>query len=150
MTTLTRPSALLVALLVALGLNLFLGSVIAGQWMQAESAPARWDAASLIERRAAQLSAADAQVLREVFVARQGALDAEIEALRAAREEARAAIGAAELEVAQLAAAFAEVRVRTTDLQAGFHDLYLEVAPQLSREGRSTLLERRARSGGSE
>lgn len=149
MTALTRPSALLVALLVALGLNLFLGSVIAGQWMQAESAPARWDAATLIERRAEQLSAADARVLREAFAARQAQLDADLEALRAAREEARVAIGAPELEVGQLAAAFAEVRARTTDLQAGFHDLYLEVAPQLSREGRSTLLERRGRSGDS-
>jgi uncharacterized membrane protein len=148
MTTLSRPSALLVALLVALGLNLFLGSVIAGKWMQAESAPARWDVASLVERRAEQLSAADARVVREAFAARQAQLEADLEALRAAREQARAAAAAAELEVEQLAAALALVRARSSDLQAGFHDLYLEVAPQLSREGRSTLLERR-RPGGS-
>jgi uncharacterized membrane protein len=150
MSTLSRPGILTLALLVALALNLFLGSVIAGQWMQAESAPATWDAAALIERRAARLPEAEARVLRHAFAARQAQLDADLEALRAAREQARAAIATEPLDLQGLAAALSEIRVRSSDLQAGFHDLYLEVAPQLSREGRTLLLERRSRSGGSD
>jgi len=136
-----QPRTLAVALLVALALNLFLGSVIAGHWMQ--SSQRSWSATSIVERRAERLPGADATVLRTVFEARRADLEASFDALRAAREQARAAAGAEPFEAEVLAGALAEVRARTHDLHEGFHELYLEVAPRLSAEGRRALFERR-------
>jgi uncharacterized membrane protein len=131
---------LVIALLAALALNLFLGSVIAGHWMQPE--PRIWNAAAIIERRAERLPEADAAVLRATFAEHREALERHFEALRASRAQARAAAGRAPFDRRALAAALADVRSRTDALQRSFHDLYLDVAPQISADGREALFER--------
>lgn len=141
MTWIRQSRTLAVALLVALALNLFLGSVIAGHWMQ--GGQRSWSATSIVERRAERLPATDAEVLRAAFEARSTDLEASFDALRDAREQARAAAGAEPFDAEALAGALAEVRARTHHLHEGFHELYLEVAPQMSAEGRRALFERR-------
>jgi uncharacterized membrane protein len=135
----STPRMLAIALLATVALNLFLGSVIAGHWLRAE--PRGWSAATLIERRAERLAAPDAALLRAAFAQRQADLDGRFEALRAARAAAREAVAAEPLDVDALAAALAEIRARTDATQAGFHELYLALAPQLSPAGRRALFE---------
>lgn len=146
MAWLWHRRTLVVALLAAVALNLFLGSVIAGHWMQAS--PTGWNAGSMIERRAARLPEADAVLLRAAWAERGAEVEGRYEDLRAARERARASAAAEPFETAALAAALAEVRARTHALQQAFHQLYLEIAPRLSAEGRRGLFERRRRADG--
>jgi uncharacterized membrane protein len=137
-----------IALVVSLGLNLFLGGVMLGRGF-GQSADG-WGLGEHgvrvnIERILKALPDADRRIARARFADRREAIAGKFAALREARRAVGAAMGAEPFEAAVLATAFATVRERTGDVQASLQAIVVEVAPELSPEARAIIAEGRWR-----
>jgi len=96
-------------------------------------------AAARIERLAAPLPAADAEKLRAVFRAREGAAEGAREALNRALEHLQTALRAQPFDPAQLRAALNEIRAARPVYEQVMADIYLAGASAMSPEGRAKL-----------
>lgn len=137
------------ALLLSLGLNLFLGGVMAGRFFgphdgaDLELNPGKLRAG--IERVLSVLPEPDAKVMRDMFEAQRGGLRERILALQAARKAVGAALKAEPFDAAAFTVAYETMQARTQDVQAVVHGVIKAAVPRLSAEGRAAIAERRWR-----
>ena|SRR2546423_6617668 len=96
-------------------------------------------AAARIERLAAPLPAADAEKLRAVFRAREGAAEGAREALNRALEHLQAALRTQPFDSGQLRAALAEIRAARSVYEQVMADIYFAGASAMSPDGRIKL-----------
>ena len=141
MTTLwTHRLAL--ALTVSVALNLFLAGAFVGGWITRDGAglhPAAGGPApdySVAEFIRALPPGALAEAERAVG-ARSGDVGSRIDGLRRAREAVIAALARQPLDADAVAAAFAELRLRSRDLQAALHEVVSDVAGRLGPADRT-------------
>ncbi len=126
--------ALLVALFLSLGANLFLGGLFAGGALRGGDAPrpARALAAFL-----GSLPEEARPLLRESFRSRRPELRAKIAAMAEARGEIAELLARDDLDRARLDAALVKLRARTTEVQALLHEIVAEAMMELPPEVRA-------------
>lgn len=130
---------LLAVTLISVSLNLMVAGWLLGQRM---AAPERMERGML--RQIAQSLPEEVRApLREEVRSRRGELFRAFRALRVAREEVRAAIGAEPFDRERLAAALAEQRRRMNALQTQLHEAMLATASDLDAEARQRWSEAR-------
>lgn len=142
-------TVLAVALLLSLGLNLFLGGAIAGRMFGQRSGGAlEMTPANLkvgIERVLRVLPEADATVMRGMFEAQRGDLRQRFVALQRARKAVGEALRAEPFDAAAFAAAYETMQARSQEVQAAVHGVIKAAVPQMSAEARLAIAERRWR-----
>lgn len=137
------------ALLVSLGLNLFLGGIVAGRGVGArggidfQMTPANLKQG--IERVMRVLPPADAEVMRGLFEAQRPEIRQRFEALQQARKAVGAALKAEPFDATVFNAAYATMQARTQEVQAAIHGVIKAAVPRLSPEARRAIAERRWR-----
>ena len=144
-------TVLAVALLLSLGLNLFLGGAMAGRMFgqrsggggALEMTPANLKIG--IERVLRVLPVADATIMRGMFEAQRGDLRQRFVALQRARKAVGEALRAESFDPAAFAAAYETMQARSQEVQAAVHGVIKAAVPQLSAEGRLAIAERRWR-----
>lgn len=150
MVTFTPRAAkwLLAGLIVSLGLNLFLGSMIFGRHfhrphgeMFAERAVPAADRPlrRIAQRMFASIPDDQRPILESAFAEQRPKLAAASQASRDAREKVRLALQAEPFDPAALDRAFAELRARTDDVQSVMHITIAGAAAKMSGEGRKHL-----------
>lgn len=139
-----------VALVVSLGLNLFLGGVIAGHRLGPRGdfdwqlTPAKLRLG--MERVLRALPENDAKVVRGLFEAQRPDIAQRFQALQDARKAVGAALKAEHFDPAAFTAAYEAMQARSQELQAAVHAVIKAAIPQLSAEGRAAIAERRWRN----
>lgn len=152
MVTFTPRAAkwLLAGLIVSLGLNLFLGSMIFGRHffrphgdMFAERAVPAADRPlrRIAQRMFASIPDDQRPILESAFAEQRPNLSAASQAARDAREKVRVALGTEPLDQAALDRAFAELRDRTEEVQKVMHTAIGSAAAKMTPEGRKRLAE---------
>jgi uncharacterized membrane protein len=132
-------------LLASLALNLFFVGIAGALIVRshaaapAPSAPVDRSVAARIERLAATLPAADAEVLREEYRARSGAVEPVRDAFRRAQDSAREFLRAEPFDVGALRAAMAQTRAARQALDQALQDVIASAAAQMSPAGRRKL-----------
>jgi uncharacterized membrane protein len=132
----------------SLALNLFfvgtIGALVLRHYV-APSQPAVTErprtAAARIERLAAPLPAADAEVLRAAFRARAADAEGAREALTRAYERVQAVLRAQPFDATQLRAAMADARAARPTYEQVMQDIFAAGAAGMSPEGRAKLAE---------
>ncbi|MDJ0943167.1 MAG: periplasmic heavy metal sensor [Kiloniellales bacterium] len=126
--------ALLVALFLSLGANLFLGGLFAGGALRGDDKfrPARAMAAFM-----KSLPEEARPVFRESFRARRPELRAKIRAVAEARGEIADLLAREDLDRARLDAAFVALRARTSEAQMLLHEIVVAAVMDLPPEVRS-------------
>ena len=126
--------ALLVALFLSLGANLFLGGLFAGGALRAgdQLRPARAVAAFM-----RSLPEEARPVFRDSFRARRPEFRAKIMAVAEARAEIADLLAREDLDRARLDAAFVELRARTTEVQMLLHEIVAAAVMDLPPEVRA-------------
>ena len=126
--------ALLVALVLSLGANLFLGGLFAGGALRGgdQVRPARALAAFM-----RSLPEEARPVFRETFRERRPELRARIRAMAEARGEVADLLAREDLDRVRLEAAFAQLRSRTTAVQAMLHEIVADSLMKLPPEVRA-------------
>jgi uncharacterized membrane protein len=141
-----RPSRSV--LLVSLALNLFIlgvgGALAVRHFMPGGSTtppePAR-SAAARIDRLAATLPGADAEILRAEFRARETSVEAANTKYRAAQDRIRSALRAEPFKADAMRAAMAETRTARYALSVALEDVIVSAAAKMSSEGRHRFAE---------
>ncbi|HSE79866.1 MAG TPA: periplasmic heavy metal sensor [Alphaproteobacteria bacterium] len=138
---------LALALLVSLGVNLFLGGLLAGRYFgpqhrtfarsEAYERPGQEFFRRLIGRVPAEHRAA----FEDVLSAKRPDMERTSQALRESRTKIREAVRAEPFDRAKLEAAFAEVRERNMALQKSVHEAMAEAVQKLPAEARGRLSE---------
>jgi len=137
-----RPSRSI--LLVSLALNLFVigvGGALAARHFLADGSapePAR-TAAARIDRLAATLPGADAEILRAEFRARAVSVEAANTQYRRAQDRIRNALRAEPFRVEPMRAAMAETRATRQRLGEALEDVIASAAVKMSSDGRHKL-----------
>lgn len=132
-------------LLASLALNLFFVGVAGALIVRnhaaapASSAPVDRSAAARIERLAATLPPADAEVLRGEFRARSAAVEPARDAFRRAQDTAREFLRAETFDVGALRAAMAQTRAARQALDPVLHEAIAAAAERMSPAGRKKL-----------
>ncbi len=138
-----------VALVVSLGLNLFLVGIVAGRGFGPRGdfdwqlTPAKLKLG--VERVLRALPADDAKLMRSLFEAQRPDIAQRFEALQDARKAVGAALKAEPFDAAAFTAAYEAMQARSQELQAAIHGLIKAAIPQLSADGRAAVVERRWR-----
>lgn len=137
------------ALLLSLGLNLFLGGLIAGRGVgQRGGFDMQFTPGNLkvgIERVLRVLPEADATVMRGMFEAQRGDLRERFAALQTARRAVGQALRAEPFDAAVFTAAYETMQARSQEVQTAVHGVIMAAVPQMSAEGRLAIAERRWR-----
>ena len=128
-------AALLVALFLSLGANLFLGGLFAGGALRSGGEQPRQARALAAFLRSLPEEARP--VLRESFRARRPELRAKIMAVAEARGEVADLLAREDLDRARLDAAFVELRARTAAVQTLLHEIVAEAMVDLPPEVRA-------------
>jgi len=137
------------ALVVSLGLNLFIGGVVAGRLLghrgdfDWQLSPDRMKVN--IERVMGALPDADAKILGDLFEAQLPDIAERFQALQQARRGVGGALRAQPFDPASLASAYDAMQARSQELQAAIHDVVKSVLLRLSADGRLAVAERRWR-----
>ena len=130
-------------LIVSLAVNLFLGGLYAGQWLEdwrrgpdfRHLGPMRFHFGAFVDDLPR-----DAQVMaRDAVERHRGELRAAIGGLRQARRDARAALRAEPFVPQDLEAALSALRQHAGEAHLAMHRAMLELTPKLSPEGRRAL-----------
>lgn len=142
-------TVLAAALLLSLGLNLFLGGVMAGRMIGQQGGLAlEMNPANLkigIQRVLRTLPEADAEVMRGMFEAQRGDLRQRFVALQQARKTVGEVLRAEPFDAAAFTAAYDTMQARAQEVQAAVHAVIKSAVPQLSAEARLSIAERRWR-----
>jgi uncharacterized membrane protein len=152
MVTFTPRAAkwLLAGLIVSLGLNLFLGSMIFGRHfhqphgeMFAERAVPAADRPlrRIAQRMFASIPDDQRPILESAFAEQRPKLAAASQAARDAREKVRVILGTEPFDQAALDRAFNELRDRTEEVQKVMHTTIASAAAKMTPEGRKRLAE---------
>lgn len=144
-------SATRAALLVSLALNVFLisaGAAIVARhyWAPNPTATIDRSAGGRIERIAATLPTADAEILRGAFRTRQAAVQAAQDAYRGAQERVSAALRGNPFDTDALRAAMGETRAARQVFDRSLQDVLAEAAAKMSPAARDRLAEWPART----
>jgi uncharacterized membrane protein len=128
----------------SLGLNLFFIGLVAALCVRlyvSPPAPAPIDrsASGRIERMAAALPAADAQVIRAEYRAKAGPVDAAREEFEQSVEAIRQTFRAEPYDVEATRAAMAEARAAHRKFDVLLHDIIASAAAKMSASGRQNL-----------
>lgn len=127
--------ALLLALFVSLGANLFLGGLFAGGALFERRQPM---AARALTAFVQSLPEAARPVVRDAFLARRAEVRAKFRSVAEARRAVGRLMQEETLDEARLAAAFAELRERSGEAQALMHEILaaamLELPPEVRAE----------------
>ena len=142
--TADRTSRLI--LLVSLGFNLFfvgaVGALAARQYLAPPTTPTASidrSAAARIERLAATLPAADADILRSEFRANAAPVEAAQETYRRAYDRVREALRAEPFEIERLRAMMGETRAARQGFDQPLQELIAAAAAKMSALGRDKL-----------
>ncbi len=140
------------ALFVSLGLNLFVGGVLAGRYLAPEPPetpvaarlPAHTDrpVRALIKRMAARLPADERAAFVEIVSQHREALVAAGAAIRDARRKVHKAMAAEPFDRAPLDAAFAELRASSDEFRQTMHEAIADGVQGLPADARRHLAER--------
>lgn len=133
-----KTGTLYVLLAASVALNTFLGGREAAHQLRPRPDPLSVE--HIVRRLEHRLSDADRDVFRAAVASRADRLDHAGLALRAAREDLRAALTAASVDQAALARACARTRQSAQASYAIVHEALVEAAPRLSAQGRRALL----------
>jgi uncharacterized membrane protein len=128
-----------IALLVSLGLNLFLVGFLAARWWAPFHHPPRWTPEEIGERLARPLPEKDAEVIRDAFQANAAKLATLFGALQEARREVRAKMSAEPLDRTALAAAMTQARMKRAALEDAVQEVILDASSHLSLDGRKRM-----------
>lgn len=132
--------------LASLALNVFLLGLLAalylGPLLTDDGRPDR-SAAGRIERIAANLPPADAEVLRAEFRTKAATIDAARDKIEAAQEVVRQRLRAEPFDPGALRAAMGEARAARQSFFSGLNDVVTAAATRMSTDGRDKLAEPR-------
>ena len=138
---------LALALLLSLGLNLFLGGLAAGRFfgphhrsfarMEASDRPGQ----EFFRRLIGRVPAEHRGTFEDVLNAKRPDMDRASQTLRDSRLKVREAVRAEPFDKAKLESAFVEVRERNMALQKSVHEAMVEAVQQLPAEARRQLSE---------
>jgi uncharacterized membrane protein len=128
-------------LFISLALNLFfIGAWAAFGWRHyAWERHGPWNANTRIERLAAALPSGDAEKLRAEFRAHQANIEAAVTAYRQAQRRTREALRADPFNVEALRAAMAEARAARGKLDEALQDVIASAGAAMTPEGRRSL-----------
>jgi uncharacterized membrane protein len=128
-------------LFISLALNLFfIGAWAAFAWRHyAWERHGPWNAATRIERLAASLPSGDAEKLRAEFRAHQANIEAAVATYRQAQRRTREALRADPFNVEALRAAMAEARAARGKLDEALQDVIASAGAAMTPEGRRSL-----------
>ncbi len=140
---------LALALLLSLGVNVFLGGLVAGRHFGQPAASQREALApgGPIQRLVASLPPDDRGAVQKAFAKRRAELAGDRRAVQAARAQVAQILAADTYDLAAQQKAFAEVRARTEALQRLLHEGLAEAAQEMSVEGRRSLVESARKAG---
>lgn len=137
------------ALLLSLGLNLFMGGLIAGRGLSTRGGvDLQMSPANLklgIQRVLEVLPPGDAEIMRGIFESERPDIRSRFVALNGARKAVGAALKAEPFDAAAFTAAYETMQARSQELQAAIHGVIEAAVPLLSAEGRAAIAERRWR-----
>lgn len=130
---------LVVVLVLSLGCNLFIGGILLGRHFVGP--PRNPDAilGRMIERMSASLTPSDRGALERTFAAHRGEFADHFTALGQARAAIRRAMAAEPFDRGALSAALDNVDIQRAALAGVFRAVFLEVATEISPQGRQTL-----------
>jgi uncharacterized membrane protein len=133
-------------LLGSLALNLFFIGVAIAMALRGPAPPPRWDPNVFvrIERLAAALPPADADLLRGAFQTNHAAIEAAQDKYQHAREEIHATLRQDPFKVEDLRAAMAETRAARQQFDQVIQGVFAEVAPKLSSTARHRIADWRS------
>jgi uncharacterized membrane protein len=148
-----RRPWLLIALVASIGLNLFLGSWVAGRLLagppmfrHAATGERGGPARSVIDRMAASISAEHRATFEAVMARHREPIADAASRAREARDNAREAVASEPFDRAALDKAFETLRMRNDALQSATQSAMAEAAAALPPEARKQLADWRARS----
>jgi uncharacterized membrane protein len=125
-------------LLGSLALNLFFIGVALAIAIRAPAPPPRWDPNVFVrvERLAATLPPADADLLRGAYQTHHDAIESAQEKYQSAREHIHETLRHDPFKVEDLRAAMAETRVARQNFDQVIQDVFADMASQMSAAGR--------------
>ncbi len=135
-------TAVVVALILSVCLNVFVAGLIAGRVTSGAGTPVRANNGGGLERFMATVPSEARPVLRRAFRENRGGLQGMVAAVREARQEAAAIVAREPFDQAAFEAAMAAVRGRSEELQAAVHGIIGEALSDLSPELRGEMAER--------
>ncbi len=135
-------TAVLVALVVSVCLNVFVAGLIAGRATGIRPGPDRAASGGGLERFMATVPAEARPVIRRALRENRGGLQGMVAEVRAARQDAAAIVAREPFDEAAFEAAMAAVRARSEALQATVHGVIAEALADLPPEVRGEMAER--------
>ena len=144
-----RPSSSRWLLLGSLSLNLFFVGVAAAMAIRAPAPPARWDANVFVrvERLAANLPPADADILRGAIQANHDSIDGTQTAYHRARDGIRATLREEPFKTDDMRAAMVKARAARQNYDQAIQGVFADAVAKMSPAARHAIADWRTGSG---
>jgi len=139
-----------IAVVASLALNLFLGGLMAGDWLRGRTAPPPFAPMMSFSSMRHALGHDAKPMVESVMRQHHESIRRHIDDVRTARRDVAAAIGAEPFDRAQLETALARMRAEVGQAQTAFHGAFADVVGNLTPEQRQQLAkesQRRRRPG---
>ncbi|MFO1189599.1 MAG: periplasmic heavy metal sensor [Alphaproteobacteria bacterium] len=128
-----------IAVVASLALNLFLGGLMAGDWLMGRTAPPPFAPMMSFSSMRHALGHDARPMVEAVMHQHHESIQHQIDAVRTARRDVAAALSAEPFDRAQLETALARMRAEVGQAQTAFHGAFVDVVSNLTLDQRQQL-----------